>query len=62
MSFKIGQIVNGFTITEIQKNKVFGVKGTLPKQVIDGLVDHFENNPQEFFFRPGCDITKLVTS
>lgn len=60
--FKIGQVVNGFTITEVRNKKIFGVKGTLPVNVVDELIEHF-NKPkseQGFFFRSGTDITKSV--
>ena len=61
-ALKIGQIVNGYTITEITTAKIFGVKGTLSANVINELIEHYSKPALEqgFFFRPGTDITKFV--
>lgn len=53
---EVGQVVEGYTVTEIRKNKIYGVKGEVDQGIMDSILE-YERTPVDQraagFKRPG---------
>ena len=55
---KIGDFVNGVTVTEVRSKKVFGVEGHLDRSMVEQLKKYFAQPTKDrgFMFRPGQQV------